>query len=258
MELLKFISNLFRRDILKTDLLYHGEEVKRKNLETRYNDLGIFNYDDLGFDIKLDNESYSIKWIDIERIQTYKVDLTTTDEICMDITFNNQSLMITEETCGWYQFIDKLQSALSEIKNDWEAAVLKSPFEYDLLTIYERIDRKMPARSNFFSTIKGESAEDICNVFRNQGWAIQNSSSKHFKIENSWTDLILESDDESLLLHGLVAMHPDNLKVIKLIFDRLQCCYQFEFYENNSIVVKAKNECGKSDATSIGDIAQHQ
>lgn len=139
MNLLKFISALFKQSTLTSDLL-NGEEIRNKNWDAKYNDLGIFNYNNLGFDIKLDNELYSIKWIDIEKLQAYKVDLMTTDEICIDITFNNQWIMITEETPGWYQFIEKLKIALSTINDNWEVLVLKSPFEYDLTTIYERAD----------------------------------------------------------------------------------------------------------------------
>ncbi|HEX5154697.1 MAG TPA: hypothetical protein VFW07_24790 [Parafilimonas sp.] len=93
-----------------TDLLHNDDEIKKENWEAKYNDLGIFNYNDLGFDIKLDNELCSIKWTDIERLQAYKVDLMTTDEICIDVTFNNRWIMITEDTPGWYQFIERLYS----------------------------------------------------------------------------------------------------------------------------------------------------
>jgi hypothetical protein len=149
--------------------------------------------------------------------------------------------MITEETPGWYQFIEKLKSAPLEINNDWEASVLKSPFEYDLTTIYERIDRKMPAKSNFFSTIKGKNEEEVSEIFKSNGWTIRNSSTKNFKLENSWTDLVLDNDGENLLLHGLVAIHPDNIKIIKLIFENLQCAYQLEFYNNDKLIDETKN-----------------
>jgi hypothetical protein len=241
MNPLKFISNLFKHNTSTNDLLHNNEEAKKKNWEAKYNDLGIFNYNDLGFNIKLDNELYLIKWTDIERLQAYKVDLMTTDEICMDITFNNRWIMITEETAGWYQFIERIKSALPEINNKWEASVLKSPFEYDLTTIYERVDRKMPEKSNFFSTIKGKNEEEVSEIFKSNGWTIRNSSTKNFKLENSWTDLILESDGENLLLHGLVAIHPDNIKIIKLIYNSLQCAYKFEFYDSDKLIEQTKN-----------------
>jgi len=241
MNPLKFISELFKSNSSKTDLLQSEKEIKKKNWEAKYNDLGIFNYNNFGFDITLDNELYSIKWTDIERLQAYKVDLMTTDEICMDVTFNNRWIMITEETLGWYQFIEKIKSALPEINNTWEASVLKSPFEYDLTTIYERIDRKMPPKSNFFSTIKDKNKEDVSEVFKSNGWIIRNSSAENSKLENSWTDLILESDGENLLLHGLVAIHPANIKIMKIIYNSLQCAYKFEFYDNDKLIEQTKN-----------------
>jgi hypothetical protein len=62
-----------------------------------------------------------------------------------------------------------------------------------------------------------------------------------FKIHNSWTELVLESDKESLLLYGLLAYHPDNVKIIRQLFDSLTCAYKFEFYENDQIVEQTQN-----------------
>src|SRR5882757_1198734 len=140
MNPLKFISDIFKRNTSTSDSLQNDKEIKKKNWDIKNNDLGTFTYNNLGFVIELDNELHSIKWADIERLQAYKVDLMTTDEICMYITYNNKWIMITEDTSGWYKFIERLQSSLPDITDKWEATVLKSPFEYDLTTIYERAD----------------------------------------------------------------------------------------------------------------------
>ncbi|MBX2925459.1 MAG: hypothetical protein KF746_24895 [Chitinophagaceae bacterium] len=238
MKPLKFILDLFKANTSTSNLLHTDEEIKKKNWEIKYNDLGIFNYNDLGFVITLDNELYSIQWTDIERLQAYKVGLMTTDEICMDITFNNRWIMITEETPGWYQFIERIKSTLTKINADWEASVLKSPFEYDLTTIYERIDRKMPVKSNFYSVIKDKTKEEVSNIFEEYGWTIRKSSMSNYQFENSWTDLALDNDSDSLLLHGLIAYHPDNVKIIKKLFENLDSSYKFEFYDDNNNVVE--------------------
>jgi len=218
-----------------------SEEVEKQNWDIKFNDLGIFSYSSTGFDIDLKDGFHSIKWTDIERLEAYKADLMTTDEICIDIIFDNKTIIITEDTKGWYQFIDKLKSALTLTNSNWETLVLKSPFEYDLTTIYERSDRKMPLKSNFYSTIKGKTKEDINYLFQKHGWTIRKSSIIDFELQNSWTELVLESDSEELLLHGLIAYHTDNVKIIRHLFDSLKCAYKFEFYDNDQIVEQTQN-----------------
>lgn len=213
-----------------------SEEDKKQNWDIKLNDLGIFSYNVSGFDIDLKDGFHSIKWTDIERLQAYKADLLTTDEICIDIIFDNKTIIVTEETKGWYQFIDKVKSALPLTNDNWEALVLETPFEYNLITIYERADRKMPSKSNFYSVIKDKTKEDVNCIFQKRGWTIRKSSMTDFEIQNSWTELVLQSDKESLLLHGLVAYHPDNVKIIGQLFASLNCDYKFEFYDNDKIV----------------------
>ena len=217
------------------------EDVTKQNWNIKFNDLGIFSYNTLGFDIDLKDGFHSIKWADIERLEAYKADLLTTDEICIDITFDNKTIIVTEETKGWYQFINKLKFALPLTNDNWEALVLETPFEYNLTTIYERADRKMPLKSNFYSVIKDLTKEDINYTFQKHGWTIRKSSMTDFEIQNSWAELVLQSDNESLLLHGLVAFHPDNVKIIRDLFDSLKCAYKFEFYDNDKIVEQTQN-----------------
>jgi hypothetical protein len=218
-----------------------SEEVKKQNWEIKFNDLGIFSYNASGFDIDLKDGFHSIKWTDIERLRAYKADLLTTDEICIDIIFDNKTITVTEETKGWYQFINKLKSALSLTNDNWESLVLESAFEYNLTTIYERADRKMPSRSNFYSVIKDKTKEDLNYIFQKQGWTIRKSSMTDFEIQNSWAELVLQSNNEGLLLRGLVAYHPDNIKIIRQFFSSLKCAYKFEFYDNDQIVEKTQN-----------------
>jgi hypothetical protein len=98
----------------------------------------------------------------------------------------------------------------------------------------------MPEKSNFFSTIKNKTEGDIIKVFRSYGWTVRKSSSNELNLVNSWTELVLESNNQDLLLHGLVAIYHDNIKIITDIFDSLQCVYQFELYDNNKIIKDIK------------------
>ena len=141
MNPLRLISTLFNSNSPTVNKLKISEIVEKHNCDIKFNDYSIFNYTDLGFDIDVNNVFHSIKWTDIERLQAYKTDLLTTDEICIYINFDNKTIIVTVETKGWYQFIGKLELALPLFKHNWEALVLETPFEYNLITIYERADR---------------------------------------------------------------------------------------------------------------------
>ena len=71
-------------------------------------------------------------------------------------------------------------------------------------------------KSNFYSIIRNKAKEEINYLFQKNGWTIRKSSIKDFELQNSWTELVLESNSEELLLHGHVAYHPDNIKIIRL------------------------------------------
>lgn len=234
---LKFISGLFKINTSSVDK-FGINDVKQQNWDSKFTDLGIFSYNTLGFNIDLKGGFHSIKWVDIERIEAYKADLLTIDEICIDITYDNKTIIVTEETKGWYQFIDKLKSTLRLTDDNWETSVLETPFEYNPITIYERADRKMPVKPNFYSVIIGKTKEEINHIFQKHGWTIRKSSMTDFELQNSWTKLVLESesDNEDLLLHGFVAYHHGNIKIIRQLLDSLECAYKFELYDNNQIV----------------------
>lgn len=82
-------------------------EENKKRFEIKFNDLGKFIYDEDGFIFQANPDPQKIKWTDIERLIAYKQDLFTMDEICLDIFYNNEQITITEETPGWYQFVEK-------------------------------------------------------------------------------------------------------------------------------------------------------
>jgi hypothetical protein len=233
MNLLKFISAIFGHKDSDQEDVQISEDVKKQNWEIKMNDLGIFSYHLSGFDIDLKEGFHTIHWSDIERLSVYKIDLMTIDEICMDIMYDNKTIIITEGTKGWYQFISTLKSALPSIHENWEKQVLASPYEYDSSTIYERADRIMPDQSNFHASVLGLSQEELCYVFQKQGWTIRKSSMTKYELANSWTELALKTNLEGLLLDGRVVYHPDIVKMLQAIFDRLNQPYKWEFYDKD-------------------------
>jgi hypothetical protein len=138
---LKFISILFKNAASVAGQVGIAVGLNKPHANDKSNDLGVFNScDTLGFGIGFNDVHYFVKWTDIERIVVYKADLLTTDEVCMDITFNGKTIVVTEETKGWDTFINQLKSTLRLNNDNWETLILQPPFAYNLMIIYERID----------------------------------------------------------------------------------------------------------------------
>jgi hypothetical protein len=101
----------------------------------------------------------------------------------------------------------------------------------------------IPSKTNFYSVIKGKTTDEINCVFQKINWAIRKSAISEYEYQCSWADLVLENDGEDLLLHGLVAYYPNNVKFIQELFDNLNCPYRFEFYnQNNLVIVQAQKD----------------
>ena len=102
---------------------------------------GIFDYLDNGFIVKSMN--LNIPWSDIDSIFAYKKDLLTTDSICLNIVYYNDSLTICEETDGWYQFILRLKNVFNTIPENWELEIARPAFEKKLTLLYDRKGRTL-------------------------------------------------------------------------------------------------------------------
>ncbi|MDH7461206.1 hypothetical protein QEG73_07940 [Chitinophagaceae bacterium 26-R-25] len=124
----------------KTPDLSQTAEEKRNAFAINYNDPGKFKYEDDGFVFDSTSSQQKIKWSDIERLIAYKLDLLTTDRICIDIVYNEYQITVSEETPGWYQFVEKTKITFPSIPNNWEAEVMHPAFETNLTVIYQRPD----------------------------------------------------------------------------------------------------------------------
>ncbi|MBL7748530.1 MAG: hypothetical protein JNM19_13935, partial [Chitinophagaceae bacterium] len=59
---------------------------------------GIFDYCTTGFLMLLNEEKKEVAWLEVERIEAYKIDLLAFDEVCLDIVLSTSVIRITEET----------------------------------------------------------------------------------------------------------------------------------------------------------------
>ncbi len=107
---------------------------------------GIFKYHSTGFSVLLKSEITQYKWDDIETITGYKLDLLTTDEICMDIVFcDNSCLTLYESTTGWSYFNESLFKSIPSINKEWETGVMHPALKTNLTLLFDKKDRSQEA-----------------------------------------------------------------------------------------------------------------
>jgi len=239
--LFKNILNLFSSSEKSQTLSQPGEESKKK-FDLEYNDLGKFKYEDDDFIFQFDKEPQKIKWADVERLVAYKADLMTIDEIRMDIVYNNWRTTITEDTPGWFQFILKTKSVFKSIPNDWDVKIIQPAFATNLTVLYEREDRIMPTKNNFYASFENINKSKIKVTLENNGWTCRKASFTDFELVNSWTELLLEGDDNSPLLNGMVSFHKKNIASLNIIFSSLGGQYTYEFYDDENLIFEKKND----------------
>ena len=111
-----------------------------KSFEEIYSDLGMFEYFDDGF--KLTNEDFTriIKWSEIDSINAYKKDLLAYDIVIMEIVCGENTLLINEESPGWFQLVLRLKEIFKEIPKDWDTEIIQPAFKENYTVIYKRID----------------------------------------------------------------------------------------------------------------------
>jgi hypothetical protein len=79
----------------------------------------------------------------------YKEDLFTRDRICLDVFCDNdKSFKITEETLGWFMFLDHSKKALPTIAKYWEIEITSPAFETNLTVVYDRQNRTLKEVTN--------------------------------------------------------------------------------------------------------------
>lgn len=120
------------------------KEQTEKEFKEIYNDNGVFTFSANGFSIKTTKGVNSIKWTEIKSMLGYKVDHYATDSIFLDVFCDNaKSFKITEETLGWFRFLDHSKKALPTINKSWEIEISTPAFETNLTLVYDRQNRPL-------------------------------------------------------------------------------------------------------------------
>lgn len=159
-----------------------------------YNESGHFTYEPSGFIYKTDKQASKVKWLEIESIIAYKVDLLTIDEIRIDVFYNNTRLIITEEITGWEGFIKKIKMIFPDIPIDWYSQVVRPPFTTNRTTLYKKEHYKILADFN--------NADASGRVRLNTQGSLKDIG----KLSDSFKEdmYVLLDDDEELAIFGKV------------------------------------------------------
>lgn len=104
----------------------------------RHNDRGMITYHADGFMIKLGELPTHVGWKDITAISAYKVDLMTTDEVCICVKIGEDCFVLTESTPGYHYWITQMEEMLEDVNMNWYEQVIAEPFETRHTIIYKR------------------------------------------------------------------------------------------------------------------------
>ena len=109
-----------------------------------YNDNGIFTYTDDGFIVKTKGGDQNTLWSEVTSMVGYKEDRFTIDNICLDIFCDSdKGFKISEETSGWFMFLDHSKKQFPSIDKSWEVEIATPAFETKMTLIYDRQNRSL-------------------------------------------------------------------------------------------------------------------
>lgn len=120
------------------------QKLTEEEFMKKYEDDGIFEYDQRGFATVVDNRPQRINWNDIQSLVAYKEDHFATDCICLDIVKKDgQIFKITEETEGWHKFLNKSKEQFPQVDKSWDIGITNPPFDPKVTLIYDQDNRTL-------------------------------------------------------------------------------------------------------------------
>ena len=119
-----------------------GKQILADQFQKAQEDIGFFAYTGTGFNLTEHKGVTHYSWSDIETIFGFKEDRYTTDEICMDIFFqDNGSIRLTESTAGWYQFSKRLSQTIPTISENWDTEIVHPAFATNMTLLFDKKGR---------------------------------------------------------------------------------------------------------------------
>jgi len=99
---------------------------------------------------------------------------------------------------------------------------------------------QIPERNNFYASFTDTPKAHIKTAFENNGWTAKKITPVDFKLANSWSEFILEGDEQKPLLSGSMIAEEKNVLVVNRLFSRLPGTFKYELYDEDDNLVSEK------------------
>lgn len=83
------------------------------------------------------NNAHSFEWSAVRRILAYKLDLITTDDVCLEFCTEDRSYIVDEETVGWSELTAHVSHHFS-ISTQWLEKLVQPPFATNTSVLWNR------------------------------------------------------------------------------------------------------------------------
>jgi len=243
MRMFSFAKILIRR--IKDKFVFYSPSMAQEDAKQRWqrlqDDIGAFEYEEQCFHYPFENGASVIHWADVNRIVGYKLDLMTTDEICLELHIGDRAVRFSESTPGWYQFLDRLQVVFPTIPRGWDLDIIQPPMATNYTFLYERGGSRLPRKYNFQGSIRPIPFAKVCEAFEKEGWVLRSGQYiDQMDASNSWSDINLVKDNKGVVLMGRIAFRPGAAEAIDRVLYATGGKFKYEFYGEDKEVLWQK------------------
>jgi len=79
-----------------------------------------------------------VRWMDVEQVVAFKLDLGTTDCICLGFRTGDWITHVKEEMGGYTELVEAMQREFPDYEKDWWCRVAFPAFATNYTTVWER------------------------------------------------------------------------------------------------------------------------
>lgn len=116
-----------------------AKEIREREFEDFKNSNGNFQFYDWGFVKIIGKEEFILEWNNVKKITTYKRDLMTEDQICLEIeTVDDIVFTTSEDTEGWFQLIKHLAKEFPAVNEENIMKIAHPAFERNETVLFSR------------------------------------------------------------------------------------------------------------------------
>lgn len=188
----------------------------------------------------LRGNGWAVKWSEVHRLEAYKGDRLTTDDVCLAFYTASESHVVNEEAPGWRQLVEAISTRFG-VRQDWCSIVVQTPFATNRMILWDRAVMSAVVRNEpldeLWARAKSDLAPDgalrdiyICNT------AIDDWNTTIAIARGICSEVIISSADGTPSLNDLAEEHFDgtsraHVKIRVDGFDLLGHCFSADEIE---------------------------